>query len=251
MDFLRNLLRYIFPALIVVLGLLLLIGSADQSSVYKIAGAAIIVSGLLAGLMVANILSNKLNMILQFVVLIGAAYFVYQDYNSVDAEIKFARKKAKINAAVISRLKDIRTAQLTFRTKYGRYTGSIDTLVNFVKYDSLPEIRAVGEVPDSLTESEALEYGIISRDTFYVSVAEVKFTAPHIIEKRGKNYSFDPDLMVIAPYSKKPFALQAGFIDVSGLQKPVFEAKDPEPFAEPALRVGSMTEANTNGNWKE
>ena len=50
---------------------------------------------------------------------------------------------------------------------------------------------------------------------------------------------------------EKPFAMNAGFIDVSGLQKPVFEAVDSEPFAEPALKVGSMTEANTNGNWKE
>ena len=249
MDYLKNSLRFIFPALIIFMGIFLLIGSADQSSMYKIAGIAIIVSGILAVLMVANILSVKINMILQFVVLLIAAYFVYQDYSSVDAEIRYARKKDKINKEVISRLKDVRTAEIAFRTKYGRYTGSIDTLVNFVKYDSLPEIRAVGEKPDSLTEAEALELGIISRDTFFVSVAEVKFTDERLAEKR--EFPFDPDLMVIAPYSGKPFSLNAGFIDVSGLQKPVFEAVDPEPFAEPALKVGSMTDANTNGNWKE
>lgn len=249
MDYLKNSLRFIFPALIIFMGVYLLIGSADQSSMYKIAGIAIIVSGLLAVLMVANILSVKVNMILQFVVLAIAAYFVYQDYSSVDAEIRFARKKDKINKEVISRLKDLRTAEIAFRSKYGRYTGSIDTLVNFVKYDSLPEIRAVGEKPDSLTEAEATELGIISRDTFYVSVEEIKFTDERLVEKR--EYPFDPDLMVIAPYSGKPFILNAGFIDVSGLQKPVFEAIDPEPFAEPALKVGSMTDANTNGNWSE
>lgn len=249
MDFLRNLLRYIFPILIIVMGILLLQGSSDQSSMYKIAGVAIILSGLLSALMIANKLSNKQNMLLQFVVLLVAAYFVYQDYNSVDEEIRYARKKAKVNAEVISRLKDIRTAELAFKEKYGRYTGSIDTLVNFVKYDSLPEIKASGDKPDTLTEAEALQLGIISRDTFMVSVSEMKFTSARLLEKR--KYPFDPDLMVIAPYSKKPFSLQAGFINVSGLQKPVFEAKDTEPFAEPALRVGSMTEANTNGNWKE
>jgi len=249
MDYLKNSLRFIFPALIIFMGIFLLIGSADQSSMYKIAGIAIIVSGILAVLMVANILSVKINMILQFVVLLIAAYFVYQDYSSVDAEIRYARKKDKINKEVISRLKDVRTAEIAFKAKYGRYTGSIDTLVNFVKYDSLPEIRAVGEKPDSLTEAEALELGIISRDTFFVSVAEVKFTEERLAEKR--EFPFDPDLMVIAPYSGKPFSLNAGFIDVSGLQKPVFEAVDPEPFAEPALKVGSMTDANTNGNWKE
>lgn len=231
------------------MGILLLVGSADQSSMYKIAGIAIVVSGLLSGLMVANVLSVKINTILQFVVLIIAAYFVYQDYNSVDEEIRYTRKKNKVNKEVISRLKDIRTAEIAYRSKFGRYTSSIDTLVDFVKYDSLPEIRAVGEKPDTLTESEALELGIISRDTFFVSVVEVKFLDPRLVEKR--TFPFDPDLMVIAPYSNKPFSLNAGFIDVSGLQKPVFEAVDSEPFAEPALKVGSMTDANTNGNWKE
>ena len=198
--------------------------------------------------MVANILSVKLNVILQFVVLVIAAYFVYQDYNSVDEEIRYTRQKAKVNKEVISRLKDLRTAELAYRSKYGKYTASIDTLVDFVKYDSLPEMRAVGQKPDTLTEAVALELGLISRDTFFVSVAEVKFLDPRLVEKRA--FPFDPDLMVIAPYSNKPFALNAGFIDVSGLQKPVFEAIDSEPFAEPALKVGSMTDANTNGNWK-
>jgi hypothetical protein len=234
------------------MGILLLVGSGEQSTMYKTAGLAIIISGILAGLMVANILSVKINMILQFVVLIIAAYFVYQDYSSVDAEIRYARKKDKINKEVISRLKDVRVAQLAYKSKYGRFTASVDSLVAFVKYDSLPEVRAVGEIPDSLsslTEAEAVQMGIIKRDTFFVSVAEIKFLDPRLVEKRA--YPFDPDLMVIAPYSKKPFAMNAGFIDVSGLQKPVFEAVDSEPFAEPALKVGSMTEANTNGNWKE
>ena len=95
MDFLKSLLRFIFPALIVILGILLLVGSSDQSSMYKVAGFAIIVSGLLSGLMVANILDNKINLILQIVVLIIAAYFVYQDYNSVNEEIRYTRKKRK------------------------------------------------------------------------------------------------------------------------------------------------------------
>ena len=249
MDFLRNLMRYIFPGIIIILGIMILAGSGEQSSMYKIAGFAILVSGALSALMVANILSNKMNVILQFVVLLAAAYFVYQDYTSVGDEIRFAKKKKKIEAEVISRLKDIRTAQLAYRAKYGKFQGHTDSLVMFVKYDSLPEIRAIGEKPDTLTEAEALEMGIISRDTFLVSVIESKFTDPRLLEKR--KFPFDPDEMVIAPYSKKPFVMQAGFIEVSGLQKAVFEAKDSDPFAQPGLKVGSMTEANTNGSWKE
>ncbi len=40
-------------------------------------------------------------------------------------------------------------------------------------------------------------------------------------------------------------------IEVSGgIVRPVFEVYDPKPFAE-QYKVGSLTEATTNGNWNE
>lgn len=251
MDSLKNLLKFGFSILEVLLGIFLLTVDG-QGQMFLIAGLAIIASGILTGLFIANIIGKGLNLILQVAILLVAVYFAYADFSSVDSEIRFARKKAKVEAETIQRLKDVRTAQVTFKEVYGRYTADLDSLVNFVKYDSINEIRAIGVKPDSLTVPEAIAAGIISRDTFKVSVLNVKYLNISDAAIKKRKYAFDPDVMIIAPYSGEPFLCQAGEIDISGgIKRPVFEVKDPKPIEEPALAVGSMTEAHTNGNWKE
>ena len=74
----------------------------------------------------------------------------------------------------IQRLKDIRTAQDAYKSIHGVYTSSFDTLIHFVKYDSLKTVRAIGELSDDqleqgMTEQEALRKGIIIRDTIRIS----------------------------------------------------------------------------------
>ena len=54
-------------------------------------------------------------------------------------------------------------------------TGSWDTLIHFIKYDSLRNVRKIGELTDSmidagLTERRALQRGLIIRDTIRVPV---------------------------------------------------------------------------------
>jgi hypothetical protein len=49
-----------------------------------------------------------------------------------------------------------------YRSKYGRYTGSFDTLINFIKFDSLALVFRKGQVTDEmvakgLDEREALK----------------------------------------------------------------------------------------------
>ena len=174
MELLKNSTKFLFPALEVILGVYFLTLDG-QSQMFVIAGIAIIASGIFTGLFIANIISKVINYALQFVILLVAAYFAYQDFNSVDSDLKFARKKDKFQALTIQKLKDIRTAQLAFRETHGRYIADIDSLANFVKNDSIVEIRAIGEKPDSLTTAEAIKMGIITRDTFMVAVIDAKF----------------------------------------------------------------------------
>jgi len=253
MESVKSLFKYLFPFVEVVLGVFLLTIDG-QSQMFMIAGAAIIASGLFTGLFIANVISKGINYALQFVILIIAAFFAYQNFNSVDEDLRFARKKKKVEALTVQHLKDIRTAEVAFRETYGRYIGDLDSLVDFVKNDSIVEIRAIGDNPDSLglSTAEAIELGIITRDTFKVAVIEAKFfNIPEAAIKKRK-YVFNPDEMIYAPFSGKKFLGEAGEIEVSGgIKRNVFEVKDPEPIAEPALQIGSMIEAHTNGNWKE
>jgi len=251
MDLLKKLMKFGFPALEVVIGIYLITFSG-QSQMFVIAGLAIIASGLFTGLFIANIIGRGLNYALQFVILLIALYFAYADFNSVDSEIRFTRKRQKVESETIQHLKDIRTAQLAFRETHNRYIADLDSLVNFVKNDSIIEIRAIGDKPDTLTTSEAISLGIITRDTFMVSVMDAKFINISEAALKKRKYPFNPDEMIYAPFSGKMFLSEAGVIEVSGgIKRLVFFVTDPEPIAEPALSVGSMTESHTNGNWKE
>ena len=63
------------------------------------------------------------------VVVLGLGYWVY---TLISTPIKFENEQKLRETAVIERIKDIRTAERTFKSKYQRFTGDFDTLINFV-----------------------------------------------------------------------------------------------------------------------
>jgi len=199
------------------------------------------------------------------VVIIILAYFLYK---SIMEPIRFNRERDIRENAAIERLKDIRKVEIAFKAKYGSYTGSFDTLIHFVKYDSFPVIRAIGSIPDSLydlgmTEKEAIRKGIIIRDTSYVAIRDSLFPA-----------GFPIDSILYVPYcDTAQFFLGAGEIETAskvkvkifeahvlneillqGLNKQLiinYNAERQKIVGYPGLKVGSLTEATNNaGNWE-
>lgn len=172
------------------------------------------------------------------VAIIVLSYFVY---NSIRKPILFQKEKDKRYAEVIQRLKDIRTAEIAFFDKYQHYTADFDSLMNFMKFDSLPIVMAIGTVPDTLTEEQALALNLITRDTVNIAVSDT-------IRLIGK-----VDSMKFVPYSFGAlFKLDAGTIMTgSKVKVNVFEAYDSKPFDPTDVKkVGSMIEATTSGNWE-
>ena len=115
--------------------------------------------------------------VLLFVAAVALAYFIYQ---SIQRPITFERERTARYSATIERLKDIRKAQVAFREVNGRFTGDWDTLINFVKYDSLRIVRRIGTLTDSMvekgiTERRAMQMGLIIRDTIRESVLHTVF----------------------------------------------------------------------------
>ena len=202
--------------------------------------------------------------VILLVVIVVLSYYLYQ---SIMEPIRFNREKAKRENAAVERLKDIRKAEVAYKAKYGRYTGSFDTLIHFVKYDSFPLVRAIGSIPDSLygeiTEMEAIKRGIIIRDTSYVPVLDSLF---------GK--SFPIDSIRYVPYcDTAQFFLGAGTIETAskvkvqvfeahvlndvllhGLPKQLivnYNARREKIVGFKGLKVGSLTESTNNaGNWE-
>ena len=169
---------------------------------------------------------------------------------------------------MINNLKDIRTAQVAYKSVNDKFTGSFDTLIDFVKNDSLKLVKKEGSLSDSLlaegwTEEKALEVGMIKRDTILVSVLDSLF---------GKQYYID-SLRFIPFTGDEEFVMGAGIVETgSGVKVHVFEAKvhnnvylngleqqeidnrsDKTLKLEryPGIKVGSLTETNNNaGNWE-
>lgn len=205
---------------------------------------------------------------LQVLLFISIVLMGYVVVDSVNQPIRFNKAKDARQKAVVGRLVDIRTAQVAFKNKYGHYTSSFDSLIGFVKFDSLPLVNKQGALTDSMieagiTEKKAMALGIIIRDTTYISVKEEIFT---------KDYPIDS--LAIVPFTvQDSFKMEAGSVTTqSSVEVKVFQAFVPNEvylhgldeqeiinlnaFASkysryPGLKVGNILEANNNaGNWE-
>ena len=205
-------------------------------------------------------MNQKAVRLLLWPVIIILAWLVYRSPISLKEfqEVANFRK-----SAVIQDLKDIRTAQIAFKDKYRVYAGDFNTLISFVKNDSLAVIKAIGEVPDSLTEDQALKAGIISRDTVFVPAYETIFNDDYL-STRDDRFTFDLDQLPLVPFSEKSFSIESGNIEKGKVVVQVFEVStDYATFLdgidasnkgidlEKIISVGSMSEASINGNWGE
>jgi hypothetical protein len=201
-----------------------------------------------------------------FIVAVVLSFFIYK---SIQRPIQFEKAKKARYDATVERLKDIRKAELAYKEVYGKFTGSWDTLINFIENESVINIRKVGELTDSMveagiTERKAIQMGLIVRDSARVSALEAVF---------GKGYDAKSLKYVPVPGEPSEFHLGATVIITgSGIGVPVFQAKahnnvilrglDPQLIINlndqrrtnekyPGLMVGSLTETvNNAGNWE-
>jgi hypothetical protein len=195
--------------------------------------------------------------ILLTVVILALGYLLL---DSIRQPIRFQHEQRARYNRTIERLKDIRRAQLAYRSVYGEFTGNFDTLINFIKNDSFRVVMAIGFEDD---DADAVKQQII-RDTIRVSVRDSLFPPNYVV-----------DSLRYVPYTggREQFFLGAGeVLTGSGLAVKVFEAHvhndvllhgldrqlvinmNDERIKRdqfPGLRVGSLTETTNNaGNWE-
>lgn len=196
----------------------------------------------------------------------------YKCYQSIMVPQRFQVIKNHRYELITQRLKDIRTAQEAFKEVYGKYTPSFDTLINFIKDDSIKVVRSIGSLSDDdlekgITEAQAIKEGKIIRDTVKVAAAGNVFPK-----------EFEVDEIRYVPFTKRQHQFKMGSTTIwtdSGIEVPVFEAYvtnmvifedlrnefNEELLQEngerirlkkfAGLKVGSLKEANNNvGNWE-
>lgn len=197
------------------------------------------------------------NKIIQTILITIAVVLGYLIYDSIMSPVRFNKEKNTREKVVIEYLKGIRSAEFIYRQLNNKYTGSFDTLINFMGTAEIPVVKMVPDPTDTT-------YTRTINDTVgYVRVADSLF---------GKHPKFDYHKINIIPFSQNiSFKLQAGVIKKGGVEVNVFQVEAPyTSFLDgmdnqlvinliasqsdikkyPGLKVGSMTEPSTDGNWE-
>ena len=209
-------------------------------------------------------LSIVINIILFAIIVLLA----WQVVKSIQAPIKFNTEQKARETKVIERLIDIRNAEVLYKNATNKYTDNFDTLIKFCQNAEIPVVQMISKQnPED--------------STYYTVYDTIGFVKVMDSLKSGRE-GFDIADLKVVPFSepKTNFELEAGTKESSGIKVPIFEARTPyevylgQPGAAfsdkewkqrvdnlkaekesihryAGLKVGSMEEASTEGNWEK
>lgn len=221
------------------------------------------------------------------IVLAGVIVWLgYLCYDSIRVPQEFKMIKERRYEAIIERLKDIRSAQEAYKQTYNVYAPNFDSLINFIKYDSVKSVKSIGELTDEqieagMTELEAIKKGFILRDTVRTATMEYLTRTETGLNGKEVKYVFNtnPDDLRWVPAIKKKIEFNMESIvkiTERGSEIPLFQANisDNAIFEDlygtkyenalleskweasrmnryVGLKVGDINEPNGNvGNWQ-
>jgi len=214
-----------------------------------------------------------------------AVWLGYEVFYSVDEEIQFRELKTQVDAETIQALKDIRDAQEAHRQIYGVFCDDFDSLQRFIYEPVMPVSFNMGSFNDTLPESKSAEMGLILTRAELPAVAEemglseeelidliaadsTTYKVRDVIYTTFYNENFTPEIrsakrlprvaidsLWFNPLSGERFRLEIDSVESGGVLQSTILVKDPTPFGrekvkKDTLRFGSLTEAHTDGNWR-
>lgn len=256
----------------------------QQNSMFLQGAIFFFIGAIISVLFTAGLINRMITYILFVLLVGGSAFMIYKDYSSVKSKIDWMNEKEKRYTEIKQRLEDIRDAQLAYKERYGEYAPTLDKLIDFIKNDFVFKIEREKPVPDGfLTREEMNKLGYpqsevvkpfdeflawklaqfdkkraelegFRRDTIKIPVMEALFSNDKAVAKRIEaptQLEFYPDSLKYVPYSDgETFELKTDSIERGDGKAPVFMAMDPNPYDEQdTLKIGSLTELKTNGNW--
>ena len=200
--------------------------------------------------------------IILWIVCIGLGYLIYR---SVTGPIEFQKVKEERFAEVISTLKDIRDSQVAYRTVNGKYANDFKSLIAFVdtgQYTITQQRDSSYMEYDKVYGIDMLKEVTIIDTLGFVAIKDSLF-------RNSDRYK----TMMNVPYAQggEKFSIKSEVIQKGGYSAPVFEVKvnkDVVLYDQPQdlkdrenaqvsveevngseIKVGSLTEVSTNGNW--
>ena len=210
---------------------------------------------------------KKLFQIILAVAIVGLVYVIYVQ---ISTPIRFDKETKAKKAQVIDRIKDIRTAQRAFKSKYQHFTASFDSLSAFVLTDTLELERKIVDEDDSAAMAMLKKSGKKNIEKFKIAVIDTIFAPKKVTRQDVENFRFIP-----GTGNKAQFIMEAGIITTeSKVVIPVVECRAPyKAFLDtvayrqevinlideeqnnfnryPGVNFGSMDSGNNEaGNWE-
>ena len=212
-------------------------------------------------------MKKGLSIVINIVLFAIIVLLAWQVVKSIQAPIKFNHEQKARETKVVERLIDIRNAEVLYKNAPSHYTNSFDTLIAFCQTAEIPIVKIVPDPTDT---------------TFTRTINDTIGFIMVMDSIRGGRDNFNINDMRFVPFSEpqQKFELEAGTIKRNGIDIPVFEARTPyevylatpsADFSEKewnqrrdnakaekesinryaGLKVGSMEEATTDGNWEK
>ena len=210
-------------------------------------------------------ITEKYRKQITYVLFFFSALLVFAIYQSINSPIEFNKVKNERYLKVIDRLKDIRNAQVAFKSVNGIYSNSFEELVKFVdsaQFTIVQKRDSSYMQYDRIYRIDMLREVIVIDTLGYVSVKDSLFS-------NTDSYKFMASIPIEGVDNK--FKLKADIIDKNGYNVPVFEvrvSKDLILFDQnkdliaqekqtvsvdgvngPDIVLGSLSDVSTNGNW--
>lgn len=201
-----------------------------------------------------NFMKSTLLKLALLVVVIVLGYLLY---SSIMKPVRFTEEVSRRNDQIVIRLKDIRTSQILYKQFNNKFTSSFDTLIDFLKTGKIPVVKMVADPTDTTFTRT------INDTVGFVNIADSLFS---------KRPNFKMEDLAIIPFSDgRRFEMKTDKIDKGGVMVSVIEIQVPYEYylydlskqdvvnlAErqksinkyPGIKMGSLTEASTDGNWE-
>ncbi len=210
-------------------------------------------------------LTEKNRKITTYVLYFLSSVLVFLIFRSINSPIKFNEVKNERYSKVIERLKDIRNAQIAFKSVNGVYSNDFEELIQFIDSAefTITQKRDSSYMEyDRIYRIDMLREVIVTDTLGFVSVKDSLF---------ANNLDYKNMASVPIDGLESLFSLKADIIDKNGYNVPVFEvrvSKDVILFDQnkdllsqeketmsvdgvngPDLILGSLTDVSTSGNW--
>ena len=210
-------------------------------------------------------LTEKQRNITTYVLYFLSVVLVFLIFRSINAPIKFNEVKNERYSKVIERLKDIRNAQIAFKSVNGIYSNDFQELIKFVDSAefTITQKRDSSYMEyDRIYRIDMLREIIVTDTLGFVSVKDSLF---------ANNLDYKDMASVPIQGIESLFSLKADIIDKNGYNVPVFEVRVPKDIVlfdqnkdllsqeketisvdgvnGPDIVLGSLTDVSTSGNW--